>query len=289
MDDDYEQLPDDDFRRPRRYLAQHVFMAPDGVDPEEWRTGRRPSPTDLVNEEVWDDITHLTDHVALFTTSHDGSRIGRLRQLESDWVFSWPPTGEAPYMDEVVLLAGEEFTALVFNALHGWYRQALGCLRNALEGLMIAADLAVAGDSAAYQAWRGGNQLSYRRALGRLAASREGRQVDADANHHLVFGGSAPGLGSWADKLWDRLCGYAHSQAGSDNAHFWKSNGPIYVHDALAVVEADLRETLALSYLLVRLAWPTYAPRQGQSALVNGDQGSWAKYDGVLRKWLLPP
>jgi len=35
-------------------------------------------------------------------------------------------------MEEVSLLAGEEFNALVFNALHGCYRQAIGCLRNAM-------------------------------------------------------------------------------------------------------------------------------------------------------------
>lgn len=46
-------------------------------------------------------------------------------------------------MDELALLAGEEFDALVFNALHGWYRQAIGCLRNGLETLIVGAALAV--------------------------------------------------------------------------------------------------------------------------------------------------
>jgi hypothetical protein len=79
----------------------------------------------------------LPTDVALKTSSYAGSAAAQLEALNSDWVFSWPGPGQASFMDEVCLLAGEEFDALVFNALHGYYRQAIGCLRNALETMTI--------------------------------------------------------------------------------------------------------------------------------------------------------
>jgi hypothetical protein len=47
---------------------------------------------------------------------------------------------------------------------------------------------------------------------------------------------------------------------------FWESNGPIFVPRALAVVEQEFRETLALSYLLLRLGWPTYRRGPGPAS-----------------------
>ena len=52
------------------------------------------------------------------------------------------------------------------------------------------------------------------------------------------------------------------------------------------MVEAELRETLALMYLMLRIAWPGYEAGQGQPKLLDGPQGQWAKFDGVLRRWL---
>jgi hypothetical protein len=53
------------------------------------------------------------------------------------------------------------------------------------------------------------------------------------------------------------------------------------------VVESEFRETLATCYLLLRLGWPAYKVGQGQQALLSGPQGNWAKYDALLRKWVL--
>lgn len=140
-DEDGIDLQDSDFRRLRRYLAPHLFAWPDEDEPDTY-----PLPTDLVPEEKWDHLMTLPTDVALKSSSYEGSAISRLATLDSDWIFSWPQPGEAHFMEEVSLLAGEEFNALVFNALHGYYRQAIGCLRNALETLMVAAGFAVTGN-----------------------------------------------------------------------------------------------------------------------------------------------
>ena len=117
-----------------------------------------------------------------------------------------------------------------------------------------------------------------------LRDSSLGRRVDADAAPDSVFGNEEA---SWSKSRYARLCGYAHSEAGYNNADFWESNGPIFVPRALEVVEAELRETLALCYLLVRIGWPAYTPGPGQPALLDGPQADWHRFDGLLRKWLL--
>ena len=227
----------------------------------------------------------LPTDVALKSSSYEGTAIARLSQLHADWLFSWPEVGDAPFMEEAALLAGEEFDALVFNALHGWYRQALNCLRNALETLTIASAFSVRNEEPKFRGWRAGtSEVRFGNARDWLRDSRAGKQVDADAAPGSVFGRAGT---AWVSDRYARLCAYAHSQAGYNNADFWESNGPIFVPSALSVVESEFRETLALCYLLLRLGWPNYKVGQGQPALLNGPHGNWATYDALLRKWIL--
>jgi hypothetical protein len=280
-DEDAIDLAEGDFRRVRKYLAPWLFAWPGS---EEGTT--YPPPSDLVGQEQWDGIMVLPTDVALKSSSYEGSLVSRLYQLHSDWIFSWPDLGEATFMEEPALLASEEFDALVFNALHGWYRQALGCLRNALETLAIGAALAVTNDQESFLAWRQGKkQLAFGQCRALLRDSPAGRQIDVEAAPESVFG---DGRTAWAKEVYARLCAYAHSRSGHTNADFWRSNGPIFSPSALKVVEAEFRETLALAYLLLRLGWAGYRPGPGELALISGPQASWSRFDTVLREWLLP-
>ena len=273
-------LPSDDFRRVRRYLAPHLFAWPDDDDAKTY-----PPPSDLVPEENWDHVMTLPTDVALKSSSYEGSAIARLATLESQWIFSWPQAGEAPYMEEVVLLAGEEFSALVFNALHGYYRQAIGCLRNALETLMAAAGLAVTSNRDLFDRWRRGEQqIGFGQARAWLRDSVQGNKIESETAPDSIFGNDDS---SWAKARYRQLCAYAHSQAGYNNADFWESNGPIFVPEALVVVEQEFRETLALGYLLLRLAWPTYRPGPGPQSIIIGPRVGWEKYERLLRTWLM--
>lgn len=271
-------LADDDFRRFRRYLAPWLFAD----NPGDATT--YPPPDDLMPEEQWDGVIVLPTDVALKTSSWMGTPAARLAELHGDWIFSCPEMGKAAFMDEICLLAGDEFDALVFNALHGYYRQAIGCLRNALEMLAAAAALSVRSDHAAFTEWRtGAREIPFRDARAWLRDSPDGASLDGDTAPESIFGDAAS---SWLRVRYRRLCAYAHSQPGYNNADFWESNGPIFVPRALSVVEMEFRETLALAYLLLRLGWPGYAPGRGQAKLLAGPQVGWTQYDGVLRRWL---
>lgn len=112
-------------------------------------------PTDLVSQDAWTGLIDLPTDVLLRTTSHEGSSVDVLHKLGSMWIFLTPmEEHHAPYLFEAALLAHEEFDALAFIALHGYYRQALGCLRNALEILTVGAGLAVTNNSALFDKWR---------------------------------------------------------------------------------------------------------------------------------------
>jgi hypothetical protein len=277
-DEDAVALEPDDFRRERKYLAPHVFALSKGDD-------SYPDPFDLVNRDVWAEVMDLPTDVALKSTSYEGSVVSDMHRLQSDWIFAMPPIGQAPYMEEVSLLAAEEFDALVFNAAHGWYRQAMGCLRNALESMIVAAALSVASKKASFEAWRRGEkEYKFGNVREMLRDSMIGLGVDADVAPNSVFGDDAS---PWAKARYARLCAYAHSKAGYNNADFWESNGPIFVPPILGLVEAELRETLALCYLLLRIGWSGYKPAEGANNLLNGPGGNWFIYLPMLRSRLL--
>lgn len=118
----------------------------DPDEPDAW-----PPPRDLISEQDWDGFMTLPTDVVLKTTSYDGSWASRVYRLASDWTWATPMDPQpAPFMHGPALIAFEEFDAVVFNAVHGYFRQALGCLRNVLETLAAAASLAVTNDTAKY-------------------------------------------------------------------------------------------------------------------------------------------
>ncbi len=275
--EDRLDLPADDFRRRRALLAPHVFADPG--------TGDDLPPTDMVAEDTWQEIMDLPTDVALRTSSHQGQMLDVLHALEVGWVFSWPDLGEAPLMEEAALLAGEEFGALVFNAIHGYYRQAIGCLRNAVEVVTVASGLAVTENRPLFERWRAGQKVSFGQARAWLRDSAVGGRIDQAAAPDSVFG---DGDDAWLSRLYARLCGYAHSRAGYNNADFWKSNGPVHVPRALGVVLDELRETLMLSYLLMRLGWPGFRATDAVRDLLADPRPSWQEFSGVLGSWLLP-
>lgn len=260
-------------------MSPSIFLWSNG-EPDEW-----PQHDDPMDREAWDHVMSLATHVALATSGYAGSQMTRLNQLNSDWTFSWPEPEAAPYTNYPSLIAGEEFDALVFNAMHGYYRQAIGCLRVALETLVMAAGFAVTNDKTGFDTWQSGHlEAKFGRARVLLRDSADGQSIDSACASESIFGDADT---AWLNAWYKRLCDYAHSRAGHDNGGFWESNGPVFVPRALDTVEQEFRETLAVCYLLQRLAWPSYQCGRGQPALLAGPTAGWTRHLPVLRDWLL--
>jgi hypothetical protein len=260
------QLPDDDFRRVRSF-------------------GPWPPATDLISEETWHSLMDLPSDVVVRTTGDEGSLTEEIHRLASDWIWATPLyPAPAPFMGEPSLIAFEEFEGAAFNAIHGYYRQAIGCLRNVLETLAVAASLAVTNDTARYSAWRSGTEIPMREARPLLRDSQEGRRIDAAVTPSSIFGNDSS---HWIKRRYARLCAYTHGAAGYTNMDLWGSNGPIFVPAALRRVEDELRETLALAYLLLKLGWSGYTPTDGVRNLLSGSTTGWSEYHGFLVNELL--
>ncbi len=58
--------------------------------------------------------------------------------------------------------------ASLFNMVHGFYKEAIAALRNALETMTFAATCAVANDSTAWEGWAGGDELWFSKQCDRL-------------------------------------------------------------------------------------------------------------------------
>jgi hypothetical protein len=247
LNPDHVALRRNDFRRTRTFLAPHVF-AIGGDLPD-------PSPTELVDRERWEHVMHLADDVALRSSSYSGASTARMSQLAYAWLCALPDNpDDAPFMHEVALGAFEEFEATTFIALHGFYRQALGSLRNAIELMTHAAALAVEQDHARFADWRTARiELRFQQSRATLAQSATA--LERNVQPSSVFADQPT---AWARRLYKRLCGYAHSEAGQDNAAFWESNGPVYRTETHRQTEQELREVVAYCCVCMKLGWSDF-------------------------------
>jgi hypothetical protein len=270
-------LPADDFRRERAFLSPHLFADPG--------SGHEP-PTKLVNRRRWEGTIDLPTDVLLRTTSHEGPTFDELAELRSLWTFMTPmEEHQAPYLFEAALLAGEEFNALTFIGPHGYYRQAFGCLRNALEVLTIGAGLAVSGNQTLFDKWRNGGAVPFGNACDWLAASADGQQLDRSTAPAAIFRRKDPM--AWITRLYERLCGYAHSKAGYNNIDFWESNGPVHVWGVLDRLVGETQETMALGLVLLRIGWSDIEVTDEARRLLKNPNPQWTDVAHAVREFVL--
>jgi hypothetical protein len=102
----------------------------------------------------------LPTDVLLRTTESLGSLMTDMHDQWSAWIAAIPDESAALFMSASTLDAADEFGAGPFNVIHGWYRPATTGLRNALDGMTIAAGLAVRDDTIGLSEWRAGREAS---------------------------------------------------------------------------------------------------------------------------------
>ena len=141
-------LPLDDFRAVRIILEPDDFALSSGDD---------PSPSDPVDKDTWQGITTLTDDVSIRTSNYHGKLLKIQYDLWGAWIES---IGEKQdYLFDTLLDAVDEFHATTFNSLNGYYRQAISCLRSALELITIGTYCQVCSEADRYKEWREGKGL----------------------------------------------------------------------------------------------------------------------------------
>ena len=233
-----KNLPLSDFRGVRRKLEPHVFL----------EGGEDVAPTDLVDEETWSGITHLPDDVAIRISDHNGLRLALLYRLWGDWITA---TGDPDQPDELfgcMVDATSSFQCTNFLFLHGFYRAAMAELRVALELVTIGAYGNLRPTDAKYVEWKtNGSELGFthfrRKTHGMLRS---------DQCKWLLANDEFP------DKTFRRLCNFTHSRPDSSDGALWRSNGPVYVHEAIKLTYLTALSVYGICYLLVRIARPNF-------------------------------
>lgn len=259
------KLPAADFRARRMVLEPKDFFPGDDV-PE-------PAPTDIVGRMVWHGIMDLADDVAIRTTSHQGSRVELLYELWGAWV------EVTPYecmLENAMSDCADDFKASILSLLHGFYRQAVGTLRSAIEIMVFACLCELTDDRKGWRAWEAGkDEINFRQSRHKLqktsavqvlegrARAATGRTIFADKN--------GPDPGGWATSLHSYLSNFIHAHGNSSNGRIWRSNGPVYSAEGMRLGYHSYLETYALLLLLAKIAHPSLIMPRGADMLFSYD------------------
>jgi hypothetical protein len=246
------KMPHSDFRAVRRRLEPDEFANPEGQD---------ATPSDLVDQEVWDGIIHLPEDVSIRVSDHNGLRLRLMHQLWVDWVVV---IGEPNRPDDIyncLLDAADCFQCTTFNFLHGFYRAALAELRTALEIVMIGAYASINPSDPDYAGWKAGaSELGFTRCRKRLFGRLRKNQAKWIFEDGELFAST-----------YQMLCNYTHSRPDASDGALWQSNGPVYNSAAIKLTFFSTLLVFALCHLLVRLARPTFVMPQDSEILFELD------------------
>ncbi len=223
---------------------------------------------DLIDPRTWESITSLPDDVSLLTSEQHGQTLHNANAAWGHWpglvVDIQSLCDDVPNdpLAVAALNATDEFQASLYAALTGFYRQAIGTLRPAVEAMLAAVYFKVLPDAAAFAKWREGDHT------GRLFVSRVRRKLDKE-RPFSDFG--EPGRTLMADAGWFAwlygiLSAFLHgrpahaSEGGlrteTTNGGMWESNGPIYAEQPFVLWSRLYFDALLLSVLLAGVADP---------------------------------
>jgi hypothetical protein len=261
-----------DFRTTRAKLPPEAF----GLGPEE----TDPPPQDLIDEKTWRSIISLPDDVSLRSSENHGTELRVMDELWASWIESVGQDQDA--ISYTMLDASDELQACLFNSLCGFYRAAASCLRNALELNTIGAYFQLLSKLSEFQEWMQG-KLKQDISFGMACDCLLGHPTTKPLHDYLksqmgysIFGQKVSGdSGGWARRLYAELSDFAHSRPTHSSVIMWDgSNGPIYVPSSFGKVYSLYLDTVALGYIFVKLARPTFKLPQAARPLFQSSQVS---------------
>ncbi|GEM_PF-6258404 len=221
-------LPDSDFRAKRYLLEKSDFAI---------ASGEYEGPTHLIDKDTWESIVTLPDDVSIRTSDKYGPQLEQIWEFWSMWprvvggvqALSKDDPAESPTAI-AACDATDEFQAGTYAALVGYYRVAYSCLRNVLEQVSIATQLAISKNADDFKAWKAGDE---RIKLGWAAdllpknptVSALEKHLEARASDSL-FGQDPKGL---VRRFFVQLSKYTHGAHGYADGDLRQSNGPIFL------------------------------------------------------------
>lgn len=279
-------IPAEDFRGKVWLLDPDDFALSDGQ--------LEPPPSDLVDENIWSGITTFAQDVSIRTSNRHGTALKDMYDLWGAWLESIELRDEQDPLDAAMVDAIDEFQASIFNALHGYYRQAIACLRSVLDLVVVGAYCQLCGSPQEYREWRDGTtEIRFDSACGGLTKNATvqalSKYLQSQLRDGIVDQKSGTYEGGWARRLYAKLCKYAHSRPQFTNADMWASNGPIYVSEAFATTAELYFETVALCFVLVKIVRPSFNLPETASQIFGSGRIVPTKVAYVTYEYLFPP
>lgn len=246
-------MPTDDFRAVRVVLEADDFGYAPG-DPN-------PPPKDLIDAGTWKEIVTLPDTVAVFTSNNHGRELRMLCNLWEEWIEQF----FSEQNDEIfhsMVTASDEFQAATFNALNGYYRVSIDCLRSALESVTIATYCQARQSAGVFSEWKAGQRkIGFGEACDKLIGAEcmqpLSRFLLEKYNTDLFRQENKIGKGGWVRFIYSGLSDYSHSRPGFDAVHMWDgSNGPVYSSGAFKWAYRLWLQTFGTCLILIKLVRP---------------------------------
>lgn len=241
-----------DFRSYRRLLPPEAFALAEGSD---------LPPKDLIEESVWSSIMNLPDDVSLRTSANHGTELKFMHALWGSIIKNIGNTEDVMWYS--LLDVADELMACIVNSLIGFYTVAASCLRSALELATHGTYYQRCKTLYDYKLWRKNqgdvnfgkacdalNGLSDVKALNEYLYSKIKDTIfeRKSSRYHNYSGG-------WIRKLHSELSNFAHSKPTYSHVDLWEgSNGPIYVPKSFGKISALYCDTLAMIYVLIKIA-----------------------------------
>lgn len=256
-------LPLEDFRARRIVLDPDDFALSDGK-PD-------PPPRSLVDKDVWDHLTTLPTDVSIRTSNICGWALKAQNGIMSAWGESVMAILDEP--NDPTLFAmrdvSDELYATTFELLHGFYRQAASSLRSCLELMLDGCCKAVSQTSASAD-----SRFSFKACAVAIRSNARVQAVDNNLESRCgvrLFGDlSQPAGAGWFGDLYGRLSESTHARPGRTLGDTWKSNGPIYVGEAVRDLHEIFFETVCAACILACLGRPSLRfPKDLDRALVE--------------------
>lgn len=261
-------VTDEDWRGQRRLLppeALEMLKGGDALRP----TAADGIGADPVDPETWRGIVALPDDVSLRTSEQQG-RV--LRDAQAAWrhwlglvvdIQRTRPDIEHDALVVATMSVAEELQASLYNALTGFYRQAIGMLRAPVEAMLAAADFSARPDPQRLAQWLQGREEGrisvpkVRRALRKLEPYV---RFEQEADSRLL------GDDGWLTWLYGVLCAFVHGRPAltdamgtsieTTNGGMWQSNGPVYAPRAFTFWSTLYFDSLLACALLAGLTEP---------------------------------
>jgi hypothetical protein len=257
-------LPPEDFRARRTVLTRSDFaIAP----------GPERTPSDMIDKATWDHIVILPDDVAVRTSSHHGTALRQMNELQDAWIVA--VGDKQDYLSPVMLDSSDEFQASTYLALTGYYRLSVAALRSAIELVAIGAWAQVCNKGKEFREWRAKTlELKFGTVCDGLqkATTALGTRLQTTVEDNLFKPKSPGDEGGFARRIFSGVSDFAHSRPGSADGDLRKSNGPIYVKSVFEHVAWLHFEVFAFSAVFVLLARPKLTFRPAVVELLNDEQ-----------------